>query len=68
MKIVKTIIQEVSTVNKAVDSFDHFLSHYQGKIVSISGPFISLVEGRSSLPDYIISGSIIIEDGEKTNG
>lgn len=68
MKIVKSMIKDASTIVKAAELFDRFLSIYQGKIVQISGPFISLVEGRSSLPDYIVSGSIIIEDGEKLNG
>lgn len=68
MKIVKSIIKETPTTIKAAELFDRFLSLYQGKIVQISGPFISLVEGRSGLPDYIVSGSVIIEDGEKTNG
>lgn len=69
MKIVKSFVEETSTVIKARELFGHFLSIYQGKIVQISGPFISLVEGRSSLPDYIVSGSIIVEDGgNKLNG
>lgn len=68
MKIVKSMIKETQTIVKAAELFDRFLSIYQGKIVEISGPFISLVEGRSALPDYIVSGSVIIEDGEKTNG
>ena len=68
MKIVKSMIKETSTIVKATELFDRFLSIYQGKIVQISGPFISLVEGRSALPDYIVSGSIIVEDGEKLNG
>lgn len=69
MKIVKTLINEASSVGRARELFDHFLSYYQGKIVQISGPFITPTEGRSSLPDYIISGSVIIEDGgNKLNG
>mgnify|MGYP003300663325 CR=1 FL=1 len=64
MKIVKSMIKETSSVVRATELFDRFLSLYQGKIVQISGPFISLVEGRSSLPDYIVSGSVIIEEGE----
>lgn len=68
MKIVKSMIKETQTIVEAAKLFDRFLSIYQGKIVQISGPFISLVEGRSALPDYIVSGSIIIEDGEKLNG
>lgn len=68
MKIVKSMIKETSTIIKATELWDRFLSLYQGKIVSVSGPFISLVEGRSSLPDYIVSGSVIIEEGEKLNG
>ena len=68
MKIVKSMIKETQTIVKAAEIFDHFLSLYEGKIIQVSGPFISLVEGRSALPDYIISGSIIIEDGEKLNG
>ena len=58
------MIKETSSVVRATELFDRFLSLYQGKIVQISGPFISLVEGRSSLPDYIVSGSVIIEEGE----
>jgi hypothetical protein len=68
MKIVKSMIKETQTIVKADEVFDRFLSLYQGKIVQVSGPYISLVEGRSSLPDYIVSGSIIIEEGEKLNG
>ena len=68
MKIVKSMIKETHSAAKADELFDRFLSLYQGKIINISGPFISLVEGRSALPDYIVSGSIIVEDGEKLNG
>lgn len=69
MKIVKSMIKETSTIIKAEELFDRFLSLYAGKIVQISGPFISPVEGRSSLPDYVVSGSLIIEDeGNKLNG
>lgn len=68
MKIVKSIIKETPSVIKATELWDRFLSIYQGKIVQISGPFISLAEGRSALPDYVISGSIIIEEGDKLNG
>lgn len=66
MKIVKSMIKETSTIIKAAELFDHFLSYYQGKIIQISGPFITPTEGRSSLPDYIVSGSVVIEDEEKT--
>ena len=69
MKIVKSMIKETSTIVKATELFDRFLSIYQGKIIQISGPFIVPTEGRSALPDYIVSGSIIIEDeGNKLNG
>lgn len=68
MKIVKSIIKETPSVIKATELWDRFLSIYQGKIVQTSGPFISLAEGRSALPDYVISGSIIIEEGDKLNG
>lgn len=64
MKIVKSMIKETSSVVRATELWDRFLSYCTGKVVQISGPFISLVEGRSSLPDYIVSGSIIIDDGE----
>lgn len=64
MKIVKSMIKETPTVVKATELWGNFLSYYTGKIVQVSGPFISLVEGRSSLPDYIVSGSVIIEEGE----
>jgi hypothetical protein len=64
MKIVKSMIKEASSTVRASELFDHFISCHQGKIVSVSGPFISLAEGHSSLPDFIVSGSIIIEDGE----
>lgn len=64
MKIVKSMIKETSSVVRATELWGRFLSLYQGKIAQISGPFISLVEGRSSLPDYIVSGSVIIEEGE----
>lgn len=67
MKIVKSMIKETSSVVKATELWDNFLSYYTGKIAQISGPFISLVEGRSSLPDHIISGSVIIEDGTTTD-
>lgn len=66
--IVKSMIKEVSSTVAATELFDRFLSVCQGKIVQISGPYISLVEGRSALPDYIVSGSIIIEEGDKLNG
>ena len=69
MKIVKTLINETSSTIKAMELWNYFLSHYTGKIVQVSGPFFSLTEGRSGLPDYIISGSVIIEDeGNKLNG
>ena len=63
MKIVKSIIKETHSVATAVELFDHFLSLYQGKIIQISGPYLTLTEGRSALPDYIVSGSIVIEEG-----
>lgn len=69
MKIVKTMINKASSALVAVELFDKFLSLYQGKIIQISGPHLTLSEGRSSLPDYIVSGAIIIEDeGNKLNG
>lgn len=68
MKIVKSMINEAPSAGRAVEIFDRFLSLYQGRIIQISGPFISLVEGRSALPYYIVSGSIIVEDGENQNG
>lgn len=69
MKIVKSIVKETPSVIRAAELWDRFLSLYQGKIVQTSGPFISLVEGHSALPDYIVTGSIIIEDeGNKLNG
>lgn len=63
MKIVKSMIKETPSVIRATELWDRFLSIYQGKIVQTSGPFITPAEGRSGLPDYIVSGSIIIEDG-----
>lgn len=69
MKIVKTMIAEASSTFRACELFDHFLSYYQGKVIQISGPFITPAEGRSGLPDYVVSGAIIIEDeGNKLNG
>ena len=69
MKIVKTILKEVPSTGKAIEYWNYFISLYIGKIVQVSGPFMSLKEGRSGLPDYILSGSIIIEDeGNKLNG
>lgn len=68
MKIVKSMIKETSSVDRATELVDRFISLYNGKIAQISGPYITPTEGRSSLPDYIVSVSIIIEDGEKTNG
>jgi hypothetical protein len=68
MKIVKTMINEASSIGRACELFGNFLSLYQGKIIQISGPYVTPTEGRSSLPDYIVSGSIIIEEGEKLNG
>ena len=68
MKIVKTMFNKASSAFEAAELFDKFISLYQGRITQISGPYLTLTEGRSSLPDYIVSGSVIIEDGEKLNG
>ena len=64
MNIVKSMIQEAPSIGRACELFGKFLALYQGKIIQVSGPFITPAEGRSSLPDYIVSGSIIIEEGE----
>lgn len=60
---VKTMINKASSALVAVELFDRFLSLYQGKITQVSGPHLTLSEGRSSLPDYVVTGSIIIEEG-----
>ena len=69
MKLVKTIIAKAPSIIRAREIFDNFLALYPGYVVQISGPFITPAEGRSGLPDYIVSGSIIIDDGgRKLNG
>ena len=60
------MINKASSALVAVELFDKFISLYQGRITQISGPYLTLTEGRSSLPGYIVTGSIIIEEGEKT--
>lgn len=66
MKITKTMVNKAASAVTAVELFDRFLSLYEGKIIQISGPFLTLTEGHSSLPDYIVTGSIIIEEGGNT--
>ena len=63
--IVKTTINRASSPLVAIDLFDEFISLYQGRIIQISGPYLTLTESRSSLPGYIVTGSVIIEDGEE---
>lgn len=63
------MIKETSSTVRAAELWDRFISVNQGKIIQISGPYITPNEGHSALPDYVIAGSVIIEDeGNKLNG
>lgn len=58
-----TFCEKYNDPKYGVKVFENFVTKFGNNVVAISGPYITPANGADRIPDYFITGSVVINNG-----